>query len=162
MVGMRIMTDEDYLQLAIGKARDGIEKGQTPFGACLVKDETVICCAHNGVWEGMDITAHAEVQAIREACRILKTVDLSGCVLYSTCEPCPMCFTAAHWARLARIVYGAEIADARRAGFHELTISNIALKQLGESPVELAGGLLRKECLALFDVWAERPDRRTY
>ncbi len=73
-----------------------------------------------------------------------------------------MGFNAAHWARLARIVYGAAIADARRARFHKSTISSLALKQLGGSPVEPAGGLLREECLALFDVWAKRPDRRTY
>ncbi len=150
------------MRLAIATAREGVAAGQTPFGACLVKADRVIACTHNVVWASLDITAHAEVQTIRTACAALKTIDLSGCTLYSTCEPCPMCFSAAHWARLARIVYGAEIADARRAGFHELTISNLALKQLGESPVELAGGLLREECLALFDVWAKQPNRRTY
>ncbi len=156
------MNDEAYMRLAIAKAREGIAAGQTPFGACLVKADRVIACAHNVVWASLDSTAHAEVQAIRNACAALTTIDLSGCVLYSTCEPCPMCFSAAHWARLARIVYGAEIADARRAGFHELTISNLSLKQLGGSPVELTGGLLREECLALFDVWGKHPDRRTY
>ena len=156
------MNDEAYMRVAIATAQEGIATGQTPFGACLVQADRVIACAHNVVWASLDITAHAEVQTIRNACAALKTIDLSGCVLYSTCEPCPMCFSAAHWARLARIVYGAEIADARRVGFHELTISNLTLKQLGESPVELTGGLLREECLALFDAWGKRPDKQIY
>ncbi len=156
------MNDEQYMRLAVDVARKGIAAGQTPFGACLVKADRVLACAHNGVWANLDITAHAEVQAIRAACTELQTVDLSGCVLYSTCEPCPMCFSASHWARVARIVYGAEIADAQRAGFHELMIANRTLKQLGESSIELAGGLLRGDCLALFDSWITRPDRRAY
>jgi len=156
------MNDEQYMRLAIAVAREGIATGQTPFGACLVRADRVVVCAHNAVWANLDITAHAEVQAIRAACAELKTVDLSGSVLYSTCEPCLMCFSAANWARVARIVYGAEIADAKRAGFHELTIADQTVKQLGKSPIELTGGLLRQDCLALFEEWMKRPDRRTY
>ncbi|WP_455244267.1 nucleoside deaminase [Petrachloros mirabilis] len=156
------MNDEQYMRLAIAVAREGIATGQTPFGACLVRADRVLACAHNAVWANLDITAHAEVQTIRAACTEVKTVDLSGCVLYSTCEPCPMCFSAAHWARVARIVYGVKIADAQRAGFHELTIASETLKQLGESSIELAEGLLREDCLALFDAWMKRPDRQAY
>lgn len=156
------MTDEDYMRLAISKAMGGIEKGQTPFGACLVKDGAVISCAHNGVWEGMDITAHAEVRVIREACRTLKTVDLTGCTLYSTCEPCPLCFSACHWARISTIVYGLRIEDAKRLGFSELSISNETMKQLGGSPIELRSNVLREENLALFSAWAARTDKRLY
>ena len=156
------MNDEDYMRLAIGKAREGIEKGQTPFGTCLVKSGTVISCAHNGVWEGMDITAHAEVQAIREACRTLKTVDLTGYILYSTCEPCPLCFSACHWARISTIVYGLRIEDAKRLGFSELSISSETMKQLGGSPIQVRGDVLREENLALFSAWASRTDKRLY
>lgn len=156
------MNDEHYMLLAVEVARKGIALGQTPFGACLVKANCVLACAHNGVWANLDITAHAEVQAIRAACAELKTVDLSGCVLYSTCEPCPMCFSAAHWARVARLVYGAGIVEAQRAGFHELMITNRTLKQLGKSSIELAAGLLRDDCLELFDTWMKRADRRAY
>jgi tRNA(Arg) A34 adenosine deaminase TadA len=121
-----------------------------------VKDGQVLSCAHNGVWETTDITAHAEVRAIRDACRKLGTIDLSGCTIYSTCEPCPMCFSACHWAKISRIVYGACIDDARRAGFNELTLSDENMKRWGNSPVELAGRLLLEENRALFRIWAEQ------
>jgi tRNA(Arg) A34 adenosine deaminase TadA len=156
------MTDEDGMRLAIRVAMQGIEQGQTPFGACLVKDGSVISCAHNVVWDSLDITAHAEIHAIREACRILQTVNLSGCILYSTCEPCPMCFSACHWARIAGIVYGARIEDARAIGFYELGISSEKMRQLGGSPVLIRGDCLREDCLALFAAWSKRADKRSY
>ena len=96
--------DIKFMRLAIAKAREGIKKGQAPFGACIVKNGKVIACSHNIVWESLDITAHAEINAIRTTCKKLKSVDLSGCTIYSTCEPCPMCFSACHWGRISRIV----------------------------------------------------------
>ncbi|TLD43041.1 MAG: Guanine deaminase [Candidatus Jettenia ecosi] len=150
------------MRLAIHKAREGIEKGQTPFGACIVKDGEVISCTHNIVWQTMDITAHAEVNAIREACKKLNTVDLSGCVIYSTCEPCPMCFSACHWAKIAKIMYGTRVDDAKKIGFNELTILNKKMKRFGNSPVEIAGDLLREENLELFKIWYNRTDKRVY
>jgi len=152
-----MMNDHEYfMRLAIGRAKEGIADGQTPFGACIVKNGDVISCAHNEVWQTCDITAHAEIRAIREACRILNTIDLSGCLMYSTCEPCPMCFSAIHWARIASIIYGADIADAQQAGFHELEISNQAMKQAGQSLIEIVSGVLKKECAELFEEWKER------
>jgi guanine deaminase len=156
------MKDEAYMRQAIEAARRGVESGQTPFGACIVKDGTVVVAAHNVVWESTDITAHAEVRAIRLACRALQTIDLSGCAIYSTCEPCPMCFSACHWARIARIVHGASIQDAADFGFNELPISNTTLKQLGDSAVEIVPGCLRDENRELFRLWASRTDRRAY
>ncbi|HEV8540724.1 MAG TPA: nucleoside deaminase [Nitrospiraceae bacterium] len=156
------MRDEDYMRLAVEAAREGIAKGQTPFGACLVKDGAVVSCVHNVVWERTDITAHAEIHAIREACRILKTVDLTGCAIYSTCEPCPMCFSASHWARLSMIHYGARIEDAKQAGFNELAISSELMKHLGGSPLKVRGGLLREECLELFTAWTSQTERHSY
>lgn len=156
------VSDEQGMRLAIEKAREGIRSGQTPFGACLVKDGAVVCVEHNHVWGYTDITAHAEVSAIRKACEILKTVDLSGCVIYSTCEPCPMCFSACHWARISKIVYGSRIADARKLGFDELTVSNTVMKFLGHSSLRVEKDFLRPECLELFSLWAGRPDRKTY
>ncbi|KKO18319.1 MAG: nucleoside deaminase [Candidatus Brocadia sp.] len=154
--------DEKFMRLAIAKAKQGIEKGQTPFGACIAKDGEVVCCVHNIVWERLDITAHAEIHAIREACKQLNTVDLSGCVMYATCEPCPMCFSACHWAGISKIVYGARIDDAKTLGFSELTISNREMKQFGNSPVAIVSDCLRNENLALFDFWNQRADKRTY
>lgn len=156
------MSDTEFMRRAIAKAKDGVAAGQTPFGACIGRDGDVVACEHNQVWQNGDITAHAEVQAIREACRRLGTIDLSGCVIYSTCEPCPMCFSAIHWARISRIVFGARIADAQALGFSELAVPNQTLKELGPSPVEVVGDVLRDECLEVFRLWAEQADRRPY
>ena len=156
------VSDEECMRRAIAKAREGIERGQTPFGACISKDGEIISCVHNVVWDSMDITAHAEIHAIRDACRRLNTVDLSGCVMYSTCEPCPMCFSACHWVRISRIVYDSRIVDAKEAGFNELTVSNEQMKRLGNSPIELVGGVLREENAGLFKYWLECGSKRTY
>ncbi|MFH1054829.1 MAG: nucleoside deaminase [Candidatus Altiarchaeota archaeon] len=153
---------EEHMRLAINVAREGVAKGQTPFGACIVKDGQVLASAHNTVWETKDVTAHAEVNAIREACRVLGSIDLSGCVLYTTCEPCPMCFSAAHWARITRIVYGATVGDAQKAGFNKLTVSAFEMKRAGGSKVEIIGGILRQECVGVIKEWLNRPDHLTY
>jgi tRNA(Arg) A34 adenosine deaminase TadA len=160
---MSIPQDEKFMRMAIEKTRAGIRAGQTPFGACIVSsDGNVIACEHNVVWATTDITAHGEVNVIRAACRALGTVDLSGSVIYSTTEPCPMCFSAVHWAKISRIVFGASIADARAAGFNELTIPNILMKDKGQSPVEIDGGCLREACVALFEEWKNAGQARTY
>ncbi|MBF0522207.1 MAG: nucleoside deaminase [Candidatus Omnitrophica bacterium] len=159
---MKQKLDEKYMRLAIAKAKEGIRKGQTPFGACIVKDGKVLSCVHNTVWKETDITSHAEVHAIREACRKIKSIDLKGSVIYSTCEPCPMCFSACHWANISTIVYGAKISDAQAAGFHELAISNKKLKKWGDSSMDIVEGYLRKECVDVFQVWLNRKDRRVY
>ena len=150
------------MRLAFGKARQGVAARQSPFGACIARSGEVVSCEHNVVWQTTDITAHAEVHAIREACRKLHTIDLSGCVIYSTCEPCPMCFSACHWARISKIVYGASIQDAHASGFHELQIANAHLKELGGSPVEITGDFLREEAIALFRFFDQQPDKRLY
>lgn len=156
------MLNPEFMRRAIATAREGIAQGQTPFGACIVRGAHVLAAEHNAVWATTDSTAHAEVQAIRAACLEAGTVDLSGAVIYSTCEPCPMCFSAIHWAKISTIVFGARIADAKALGFAELTISNETMRREGRSPVEIVPDFLREECLALFQEFASRPDRRTY
>jgi tRNA(Arg) A34 adenosine deaminase TadA len=153
---------EKYMQLAIDKCREGIDKGQTPFGACIVKNNEIIACEHNIVWASTDITAHGEIHAIRNACKKVGSIDLSGSIIYSTCEPCPMCFTAIHWAKIDKIVYGASIEDAERFGFNELKVSNHMLKELGLSNVEITGNFMKSECVELFEYWASKKDRKTY
>ena len=150
------------MRLAIEKARAGVAAGQTPFGAAIVRGDEAVAVAHNVVLRTTDITAHAEVTAIREACRALGTIDLGGCTIYSTCEPCPMCFSACHWANLDRIAYGASIADAAACCFRELTISNEDMKRLGGSRVAVEPGFLRDEAMELFAEWLRRPERRVY
>ena len=150
------------MQLAIDKAREGLRKGQTPFGACLVLKGEVLAVAHNAVWETCDITAHAEIRAIRQACARVKRIHLTQAVMYSTCEPCPMCFSACHWARINKIVYGTSIRDAASAGFNELNVSNKRIIRLGELKIQSIGGCLKEENKALFQDWRLRKDRRGY
>lgn len=154
--------DDKFMKLAIAKAREGVHRKQTPFGACIVKNGKVISCVHNKVWKNTDITAHAEVTAIREACKKIKSIDLSGSVIYSTCEPCPMCFSACHWAKISKIVYGVSISDARDIGFGELFISNKKMKNTGRSPIKIIGGCLKSDNLELFQMWSGRRDKRIY
>ena len=156
------MSDERFMRMAIDKCKEGLSKGQMPFGAVIVKEEKVIACEHNIVWATVDITAHAEVTAIRKACLALQGIDLSGCTLYSTTEPCPMCFSACHWAKLDRIVYGAAIDDARAVGFSELPISNFEMKRQGGSRVEIVPHFLREESVELFRIYTASSGKRTY
>ncbi len=147
------MTDADFMRLAIQEAWLGLEKGEMPFGACIVRNGQVVSVAHNSAKANLDTTAHAEVQAIREASRRVHTLELTGCTIYSTCEPCPMCFTACVWAKLGRIVYACRIEDAGQAGIRQVPISSARMNQLGQSGVVLVGDLLREDSLKLFDAW---------
>lgn len=156
------MNDEDFMKIAIGKAREGIQNGQAPFGACIVKNSVVISATSNTVWKDGDITAHAEINAIREACKRLNTIDLSGCIIYSTTEPCPMCFTACNWARISKIVYGTCIKDAKRFGFNEIHISNKQMKLSGKCDIDIKSDFLRETCMELFNLWSLRNDKRIY
>jgi tRNA(Arg) A34 adenosine deaminase TadA len=145
--------DEEYMRLAIRKAQEGISRGQSPFGSAIVRAGEVVAVTHNSVWLTSDPTAHAEVNCIRAAARALKTIFLHGCTLYSTTEPCPMCLSAIHWAKIDRVVFGATIADATAAGFSELSVAATELAKMGRSPVVVVSGLLQKECAELFDQW---------
>lgn len=141
------------MTVAIDKAREGIAAGQSPFGAVIVKDGAVVAATHNTVWRDNDPTAHAEVNCIRRAAAVLKRINLSGCEMYSTCEPCPMCLAAIHWSKIDRVVYGATIADAAGAGFCELHVDARDLARLGRSPLKVESGVLRDECADLFEIW---------
>ena len=153
------MTDADFMRLAIQAAWQGLGKGEMPFGACIVRKEQVLSVSHNSAKANIDTTAHAEVQAIREASRQLRTLELAGCVIYSTCEPCPMCFTACLWAKIGRIVYACRIEDAEKAGIRQIPISSSRMKQLGQSDVQLVGDVLREESLRLFEAWSRGKTR---
>lgn len=147
------MTDAEGMRRALDACREGIRAGQSPFGAAIVRDGVVVAVRHNTVRLDTDSTAHAEMNALRSACRTLGTYDLSGTVLYSTVEPCPMCLAACHWARVGRVVFGASIADAQAAGFNELSVPAAELARMGGSPMQVEGGLLREVCAAMFDEW---------
>jgi tRNA(Arg) A34 adenosine deaminase TadA len=145
-----IVDDELGMVLAIQEAKAGIAAGQSPFGAVIVCDGKVVGAGHNEVWKRTDITAHAEIVAIQRACSALNSIDLSGCTIYTTTEPCPMCASAIHWARIERCCCGATIADAAKAGFNELHLPATDVYRLGRSRVQLFQGVLRAQCAALF------------
>jgi tRNA(Arg) A34 adenosine deaminase TadA len=147
------MNLESLMRLAIDKARVAIAAGQTPIGCAIAIGDNVVAVAHNRVLATTDITAHAEIVALREACAKLRDIHLEGALVASTCEPCPMCMAALHWARVDTVGYGATIADAKAAGFNELRIAAAEVLRLGGSSVKLQSDVLRDECVALFDEW---------
>src|SRR5205823_4373455 len=107
------------------------------FGAVIVLKGKILAATSNTVLKSQDPTRHAEINAIRVAARKLKRFSLHDCEIVSTTEPCPMCFSAIHWARIRRVVYSTTVSDVKRLGFNELTISNPQLKKWGKSPVAL-------------------------
>jgi tRNA(Arg) A34 adenosine deaminase TadA len=151
-----------FMRLAIQEAKRNFKDMQGgPFGACIVKNDKILAIARNSVLK-KDPTAHAEINAIRLAAKKLNSYDLSGCVIYSTTEPCPMCFSAIHWARIDTIVYGTGIADVKRRGFNELAISNIKMKTLGKSKVKVSANFLQDECRGLLEEWDKLESKAVY
>jgi tRNA(Arg) A34 adenosine deaminase TadA len=132
-----------------------------PFGACIVKDGQVLAVARNTVLKS-DASSHAEINAIRSASRRIKNFDLSGCVIYSTTEPCPMCFSAIHWAKIEVVIYGTAISEAKKIGFNELSISCRMMKKEGSSKVKLFSGYLKRECLRLLRDWGTLENKILY
>ena len=121
--------NEDFMREAIALSVENVKQGGGPFAAVIVKDGKVVAKAANRVTANNDPTAHAEVSAIREAARRLGTFDLSGCEIYTSCEPCPMCLGAIYWAHLDKMYYGNDKHDAKRIGFDDSFIyDEIALK----------------------------------
>lgn len=150
------------MHMALREASRGMKAGQGgPFGACIVRNGTIVAVAHNRVLVTGDPTQHAEVVAIGRAARLLGTHVLTGCTIYSTTEPCPMCFSAIHWAQIDRIVFGTGIADVKRLGFNELSIANRTLKRLGRSGVVLDQAS-KRECTDLLKTWAAMETKTTY
>ncbi|HJU74730.1 MAG TPA: nucleoside deaminase [Gemmatimonadaceae bacterium] len=156
------MLAEDLMRLAIDAARRGVANGQSPFGCAISMNGNVVAVAHNVVLLTTDVTAHAEVSALREACRAVGDVHLTNAEVATTCEPCPMCMAALHWARVRTVYYGATIADAAAGGFNELTLAAAEVLRLGKSDVRLVPGVLAGECRALFAEWKRTPGTRAY
>ena len=156
------MTPTELMELAIQKARQGISSGQSPFGCAIALDGQILSVSHNTVWASTDSTRHAEMNAIREACGAVDSIFLDDSIVATTCEPCPMCMSALHWARVRTVYYGASIDDAAEAGFNELRLPAAQLLDLGESSVELVSGVLVEECRALFGEWRESEGFRSY
>jgi len=154
--------DEDLLREAIRLARARMLAGRGgPFGAVVARGGRIVAKGWNRVTTGLDPSAHAEIVAIRRACRRLGTFHLDGCVLYASCEPCPMCLAAAYWARVDRIAWAASRQDAAAAGFDdELIYREVALPAPERSLPSMQ--LLREEGAAVFADWLAYPDRVPY
>lgn len=150
------------MRLAIETCRQGLARGQSPFGCAIAVGNRVVSREHNTVVLTTDITAHAEVNAIRAGNRTLQNIFLEGAIVATTCEPCPMCMSALHWARVDTVYYGATIADAETAGFNELNLPAADLLRLGGSQLKLVGGTLAEDCKSLFQEWLANPAHRVY
>lgn len=146
---------------AIRLASANVENGGGPFGAVIARGGEIIATGVNRVTANCDPTAHAEVSAIRAAAQKLGTFNLSGCDIYSSCEPCPMCLGAIYWARLDHLFYGNTKADAARIGFDDAFIYKELALPLSERTLR-AEQLLGKEALATFEAWEQKTDKTPY
>ena len=155
------MGHDDFMRQAIALAVENVKNGGGPFGAVIVKDGRVVATGGNRVVPNNDPTAHAEVNAIRAACVRLGTFNLSGCVLYTSCEPCPMCLGAIYWAHIDKIYYGATQHDAAAVDFDDSFIyRELELEPTKRNkPVE---NILHDEAQAPFDVWRNKADKVEY
>lgn len=150
-----------FMRRAIELSEESVRNGGGPFGAVIVKDNNIIAEGVNRVTLNHDPTAHAEVSAIREACRALDTFDLSGCEIYSSCEPCPMCLGAIYWAHIDRIYYGNNRRDAAAIGFDdEMLYREIALEPKLRS--KAMNELLGDEAIRAFEMWRDKEDKTVY
>lgn len=146
---------------AIGMALDNIDENGGPFGAVITFGGKVIAQAANSVTRDNDPTAHAEVNAIRLAAKHLGTFDLSGCTLYTSCEPCPMCLGAIYWARIGTIYYSATRQDAREAGFNDDFIYTELDLPAEERSVK-QHNINRERASEVFGKWAAKTDKTPY
>jgi tRNA(Arg) A34 adenosine deaminase TadA len=156
------MEHTDYMREAIRLASEGAASGRGgPFGCVIVRRGDVVGRGTNAVTSTNDPTAHAEVTAIRDACRRLGTFQLADCELYTSCEPCPMCLAAIYWARIPTVFYGNRRDDAAAIGFDDALIyEQVALPP--EQRTTAMKPLLRNEALASFDLWREKADKTPY
>lgn len=152
----------DFMCLAIQEAIDGVEMGEGgPFGAVIVRKGKIIARGHNMVVQTNDPTAHAEIVAIRKACAKLGRFDLSDCIIYSSCEPCPMCFAAIHWAKMKALYYSSTAHDAADAGFDDKFIYDVIKGETDKEQVKIYKIDVSFSNIPL-DHWKNKKDRTRY
>ncbi len=152
----------DFMQMAIDLATENVTSGAGgPFGAVVVRDGKVIATGVNCVTTNNDPTAHAEVTAVREACRVLGTFQLTGCEVYTSCEPCPMCLAAIYWSRCAAIYFGNTAKNAADAGFDDSFLYNEVKKPHAERTIPTLQ-LLPERAIVSFNTWCERTEKIEY
>lgn len=150
------------MEEAIKEAFSGLRQNHGgPFGAVIVQNDKIIARGHNEVISTSDPTAHAEILAIRRASELLQRFDLSDCVIYSTCEPCPMCFSAIHWAKMKKMFYGCTRKDAASIGFDDDFIYDV-LKGTNQNKQVDQIQTSRDSCLAPMEEWKNKSDKTPY
>ncbi len=155
------MTKEQLMREAIRLSEENVTNGSGPFGAVITRDGKIVATGVNRVTANNDPTAHAEVSAIRAACEKLNTFDLSGCEIYTSCEPCPMCLGAIYWAHIDKIYYGNDKDDAKAIDFDDSFIYDELALPRGERrlPVDV---LLENEAIKAFEMWKNKSDKIEY
>lgn len=155
------MKNEEFMREAIRLSEENVEKGGGPFGAVIVRNGEIVARGVNRVTALCDPTAHAEVSAIREACTRLRTFNLEGCDIYTSCEPCPMCLSAIYWAHIDRIYYGNTAADAAAIGFDDSFIYEELERPQMERRIH-ARQMLHDEAQPAFCRWQDKTDKIEY
>lgn len=156
------MEKKDFMNKAIEISSYGMNNNYGgPFGAVIVKNGEIIAEGYNNVTSSNDPTAHAEITAIRNACKKLNTFDLSGCDLYTSCEPCPMCLSAIYWARINKIYYANTKEDAAKINFDDDFIYQEFKKERGERTIPVEQ-LCREEAIKVFEDWSKKQDKIEY
>jgi len=153
--------DAKFMEMAIRLSEENIDSGGGPFGAVIVRDGEVVATGTNRVVPNSDPTAHAEVMAIRNACAKLGTFQLTGCTVYSSCEPCPMCLSALYWAGVSRICYGNTKDDAKAIDFDDSFIYDQLELDYDERSIKCEH-FMRSDALRAFCKWAEKEDKVAY
>lgn len=144
--------NNEYMKRAIELSKKNIEHGGGPFGAVIVKDGKIIGEGFNKVTANNDPTAHAEVEAIRQACKNISNFDLNGAEIYTSCEPCPMCLSAIYWARLSKIYYANTKKDAAEIEFDDDFIYTEIPKPISDRKISMVQ-IMRPEALEVFKAW---------
>lgn len=153
--------DARFMEMAINLSVENIDTGGGPFGAVIVRDGEIIATGANRVVPNSDPTAHAEVMAIRNACAKLGTFQLTGCTVYSSCEPCPMCLSALYWAGVSRICYGNTKDDAKAINFDDSFIYDQLDLKYDERSIKCEH-FMRSDALRAFRKWEEKEDKVEY
>ena len=150
-----------FMQRAIELSIQSVNNGTGPFGAVIVKDNKIISEGFNTVTLSNDPTSHAEIVAIRKACKILNNFSLKGCELYSTCEPCPMCLSAIYWARIEKIYYANTRKDAQKIDFDDSLIYSEFEKNIDKRKIPMIQ-VMRNEAIKAFELWDKKTDKVKY
>ena len=151
----------EFMKKAIELSIESVNSGGGPFGCVIVKNDKIISEGSNKVTSSNDPTAHGEIVAIREACKKINNFSLSGCELYSTCEPCPMCLSAIYWARIDKIYYANTRKDAQKIDFDDSLIYSEFKKSIAERKIPMIQ-MMRKEAIKAFELWDKKSDKVKY